>query len=1150
MLQQLRVSLLCLLALPAAAYSQSSVRISEGVVTNSGIPLDYRGSDEDWIELHNYGSDTVDLAGWKIHDRPDIDKATELPRHTIAPDGRALVWATGEASVPDMYRLRVEGGSLSPSNGQDTAGYLALRVEGDFSFQARIYSFSGSSQKAKGGLMLRKDTLSYSEYMAALSDGNGDYHVARRLAQWDLINGYMHEIGSNYPDAWMRITRRDSIVRLEVAHLEGAWNLLAEYKTNITGASYVGLVAAGTEGGEADMFFGEVKLNDSPVDMEQHELVALKNAVTSIGRYSELHAEFSLSSSGNETVYLWNPAGELVDSMRIYAHPLGYSVARSDDGEQKGWTHKPTPGDSNPWVYPAVSPKPSVSKIGKVAKGEQVTVRAASASDTLVVYNTAGQVVATTTGEHTLTIDSGQVVIARSVRAGMAPSAKVYATYIIDDAIYHPGVPLISLAIDDEYLFSPHLGMFHEDNLPFSNESPTWLQVIDSSGALVVDHKTGTRIQGNATRTYAQKTLRLHAKGQYGQSQFTWPDFSSAAAKNNFKRLVLRNGGNDWNRAFMRDALASKIAINHVRADAADWHSSAYLFLNGAPYGVVNLRERLDERWFSGHYGVDEESISLFRDGPMHTKVGSNAIVQEIRGSIREHRSMDSLARLIDTDNFIDVIAYTSWSGNVDWGQTNQISWASNQLDGRLRWAFHDQDWSFGYITDPYANLFTDYFTDTTVVPFGIFHLMMEHDSLRRAFANRAADLANTRLHYSQTGSILQAAASHLRPLMKLHDSLYANIEDWEGEIASIDRFLEQRNPTWLYHLAEAARVNTEMYTVSITAEGEGHVGLNSLASVALPFAGRYFSGNPIELRAVPSQGWRFSHWQSAETEIYQPVLSVVSDTAIQYTAVFELDTTSATAAPVVINEIMYKPADSFDTKDFVELYNPNTYSVDLSGWVLRDDKDSEQLLIAPGTVIAPNSFLVFAENKNILADLLPGAAAFLANDELPFGIGRGDQVRLWDAEGALVDSVQFGTAGLWPAAADGQGPSLELLDHRYDNTIPQSWSASEPVGGTPGSRNSIALSVREVFTLPQLRLWPVPAADVLHVEIPPVSSFAVLELFSVDGRVLHTQVVQPSAGLVTSRINTEMLPPGGIYLRLRDAKGNGLGAARAVISR
>ena len=49
------------------------------------------------------------------------------------------------------------------------------------------------------------------------------------------------------------------------------------------------------------------------------------------------------------------------------------------------------------------------------------------------------------------------------------------------------------------------------------------------------------------------------------------------------------------------------------------------------------------------------------------------------------------------------------------------------------------------------------------------------------------------------------------------------------------------------------------------------------------------------------------------------------------------------------------------------------------------------------------------------------------------------------------IDVVKYRDRSPWPAAADGEGSSLELKDLSLDNDLPESWRASSRQGGSPG---------------------------------------------------------------------------------------------------
>src|SRR3954453_2586900 len=91
----------------------------------------------------------------------------------------------------------------------------------------------------------------------------------------------------------------------------------------------------------------------------------------------------------------------------------------------------------------------------------------------------------------------------------------------------------------------------------------------------------------------------------------------------------------------------------------------------------------------------------------------------------------------------------------------------------------------------------------------------------------------------------------------------------------------------------------------------------------------------------------------------------------------------SPASAAVVINE-----ADSTPT-DFVELYNTGPGSVDISGWVLKDNDDTHAFAIPAATTLA--------------------AGAYYNANALGFGLGQTDAARLFMPGGTtLVDSYEW----------------------------------------------------------------------------------------------------------------------------------------------
>lgn len=156
----------------------------------------------------------------------------------------------------------------------------------------------------------------------------------------------------------------------------------------------------------------------------------------------------------------------------------------------------------------------------------------------------------------------------------------------------------------------------------------------------------------------------------------------------------------------------------------------------------------------------------------------------------------------------------------------------------------------------------------------------------------------------------------------------------------------------------------------------------------------------------------------------------------------------------VVINEIHYNPLSSTDNEEFIELYNADSSQVDISGWRLTEFA-SPGCTFPSGTVMQPGAYIVCAKDPSALkaATGYETIYSWGTNDSLSNG---GEPISLLNASGTVIDRVVYGDSPPWPNGPDGNGPSLELINPKLDNSQAQFWRASTVTNGTPGARNSV----------------------------------------------------------------------------------------------
>lgn len=141
----------------------------------------------------------------------------------------------------------------------------------------------------------------------------------------------------------------------------------------------------------------------------------------------------------------------------------------------------------------------------------------------------------------------------------------------------------------------------------------------------------------------------------------------------------------------------------------------------------------------------------------------------------------------------------------------------------------------------------------------------------------------------------------------------------------------------------------------------------------------------------------------------------------------------------IVINEIMYDAPSDQGTGEYIELYNRGSETVDLSGWKISKGVKFD---FPAGTSLVAGAYLVIAADAQYLVDG-HGTLPVIGNWSGSLR-DRGELLRIVDANGNLVDEVDYMPEGDWPNFADGDGSSMELRHPDMDNNISTAWGDSE----------------------------------------------------------------------------------------------------------
>ncbi len=170
----------------------------------------------------------------------------------------------------------------------------------------------------------------------------------------------------------------------------------------------------------------------------------------------------------------------------------------------------------------------------------------------------------------------------------------------------------------------------------------------------------------------------------------------------------------------------------------------------------------------------------------------------------------------------------------------------------------------------------------------------------------------------------------------------------------------------------------------------------------------------------------------------------------------------------IVINEINYNSLADNDPGDWVELYNPTGNTIDLSGWQFFDEKNN--FTISENTLIAPDSYLVVAEDSTMFSAIFPNVDNYIGSFAFNLS-GSGERLTLLANGNCLADYVIYDDNMPWDTIPDGNGPTLSLTNSLYDNTEHNNWESSSNIQaslGTPGRPNIPCPTVGN-FVVPEL---------------------------------------------------------------------------------
>ncbi len=787
--------------------------------------------------------------------------------------------------------------------------------------------------------------------------------------------------------------------------------------------------------------------------------------------------------SGGEDIILTNPNGStIIDQYTFGQQAADISFGRIGDGGTN-WDlfGEPTPNDSNdtaPGAPQVATPVASIN--GGFYSGSISVSLSTDTPDADIYYTTDGSkpTVSSNLYSSTISITENTPLRAKAFLSPLIPSVTKTETYLFDtDHVF----PVVAYTADPEEMFDPATGMY--PNFLEDIEININAEMFEPDGSTGFNQIVETEINGTGSASADQKSLALKAKGSLGSSTIDHQVFP-LSDRNEYRSLIIRNSGQDNNITQFRDAMATSLFwdvsdLNGTRLTIQDPEifGQAYrpgvTYINGEYWGILNIRERTDKRYIRVHFGLDDDEIDYIEN---NNEVKEGDIVEwDILEEFLEDNSLVSESNFqfvddrVDLSHYIDYLAFNIYIDNSDWPGNNVRRFREKVPGSQWRWLTYDLDFTFGLFVEGQG--WNSGFNDAnslnrllTLNGYGwpnpdystlMFRRLIENDAWRTRFVNRMADQLNLMYNDDRVVGRIDAFENEYSPEIDQHIDRWSGYLEWNNKIQILRNFANGRADNVRDHFVDELDDVTGIsdVTINLNSATQGEVELSTISvhENNAPFTGKYFRGVDIPVTAFPNRGFVLQSWSGALSG-NDPSESININSNTSVTANFGPG--SSASDPIVINEINYNSSDVLNSDDWVELYNPNSSSVNISGWYFEDEGGNFFGMPA-NTILAPGAYLVLAENGEKFSEIYPQVNNFIGDfgrDPRGFGLsGGGELITLKNANGVLIDAVEYDDKAPWPVEADGDGPTLQLINPGLDNALASSWVA---IPATPGALN------------------------------------------------------------------------------------------------
>ncbi|MCF8374222.1 MAG: CotH kinase family protein [Bacteroidales bacterium] len=598
-----------------------------------------------------------------------------------------------------------------------------------------------------------------------------------------------------------------------------------------------------------------------------------------------LHTSFKLTQTKLEHIVLSDPSGNIMDVVQTIPTQDDHSRGRTTNGSTT-WAlfTTPTPNANNAGPKQNYAFTPQFSLEAGSYPGA-ISVSITSPDPGVSIYYT-------TDGTEPLTT-STPVTSPISVTLTTVIRARAFSS--------NTDIPASFIETNTYFINTPH-------TLPVISISGTEVgNLLGGSGGQrvgvfeyfnadeeLLDEATGYfNKHGNDSWAYAQRGFDFVARDEMGYNHAIRHQIFRDSDRDEFQRLIVKAAANDnypfatSGSAHIRDAYVHTLCLQGNLEMDERTYEPCILYLNGAYWGVYDIREKADDHDYTDYYyNQDEFDIQYLKTwGGTWTEYGApdaapawqtlkNFITTNDMSIPANYAAVDSQYNCL---SLIDYVVLNSYVVCSDWLNWNTAWWRGLKPSGeakKWRYVLWDEDATFGHYINytgvPNTTPAADPCNPEALGDPGnqghipVLNALMANPTFYQLYVSRFVDLSNTVFSCDYMQHLLDSLIDLIEPEMPKQIVKWGGtMAQWQANVQEMKDFIDQRCVDLDSGMVDCYDLTGPFdIKVDIDPPDGGEVKINSLWFDQFPYYGSYFGEINILLEAKPGGNYVFDHWE------------------------------------------------------------------------------------------------------------------------------------------------------------------------------------------------------------------------------------------------------------------------------------------------